>query len=146
MLASTYTPPRSNQAAPPVVGRVYRGQTAEADTRRFAHQFADEIIARLSGGLAGIASTQIAFVSARSGNKEIWAMDYDGANQHQLTTMRSLALTPRWSPDASRIAFGFRLATARQPAAGERDVMLSMLHKQQSRMADGLPGKFTIND
>src|SRR5262249_39052459 len=50
-------------------------------------------------------STQITFVSARSGNKEIWAMDYDGANQHQLTTLRSISLTPRWSPDASRIAF-----------------------------------------
>src|SRR5579862_3675038 len=94
-----------NVSAPPVVGRVYNGQPTEADARRFAHQFADEIIARLSGGLPGIASTQIAFVSGRSGNKEIWAMDYDGANQHQLTTMRSISLTPRWSPDASRIAF-----------------------------------------
>jgi TolB protein len=94
-----------NPAAPPVVGRVYRGQTTEADTRKFAHQFADEIIARLSGGLPGIASTQIAFVSQRSGNKEIWAMDYDGADQHQLTSLHSISLTPRWSPDASRIAF-----------------------------------------
>ncbi len=52
-----------------------------------------------------MASTQIAFVSTRSGNKEIWAMDYDGANQHQLTSLHSIALTPRWSPDADRIAF-----------------------------------------
>src|SRR4029077_3854929 len=94
-----------NQSAPPVVGRVYRGQASEADTRKFAHQFADEIIARLSGGLIGISSTQIAFVSTRSGNKEIWAMDYDGGNQHQITALRSISLTPRWPPDASRIAF-----------------------------------------
>ena len=39
----------------------------------------------LSGGLPGIAQTQIAYVSAKSGNKEIWVMDYDGANQHQVT-------------------------------------------------------------
>jgi len=32
-------------------------------------------------------------------------MDYDDANQRRLTTLRSIALTPRWSPDASRIAF-----------------------------------------
>ena len=32
-------------------------------------------------------------------------MDYDGANQHQLTSLHSISLTPRWSPDASRIAF-----------------------------------------
>jgi TolB protein len=90
---------------PPVIGKVYRGEATEAQVRTFAHQFADEIIGKLSGGLPGIASTQIAFVSNRSGNKEIWAMDYDGENQHQLTQMHSIALTPRWSPDASRIAF-----------------------------------------
>jgi TolB protein len=32
-------------------------------------------------------------------------MDYDGANEHQLTSLHSIALTPRWSPDADRIAF-----------------------------------------
>jgi TolB protein len=90
---------------PPEIGKVYRGPATDQQVRAFAHQFADEIVARLSGGLPGIASTQIAFVSARSGNKEIWVMDYDGANQRQLTSLHSIALTPRWSPDASRIAY-----------------------------------------
>lgn len=95
----------TNVSAPAVIGQVYRGQPTESQTRMYAHKFADEIIARLSGGLPGIASTQIVFVSGRSGNKELWAMDYDGANQHQLTSLHSIALTPRWSPDAERIAF-----------------------------------------
>jgi TolB protein len=90
---------------PPVIGKVYRGAATDAQVRTFAHQFADEIIGKLSGGLPGIASTQIAFVSNRSGNKEIWGMDYDGENQHQLTQIHTIALTPRWSPDATRIAF-----------------------------------------
>jgi TolB protein len=90
---------------PPVIGKVYRGEATESQVRTFAHQFADEIIGKLSGGLPGIASTQIAFVSNRSGNKEIWAMDYDGENQHPLTQLHTISLTPRWSPDASRIAF-----------------------------------------
>jgi TolB protein len=90
---------------PPVIGKVYRGEATEGQVRIFAHQFADEIISKLSGGLAGIASTQISFVSNRSGNKEIWAMDYDGENQRQLTQLHTISLTPRWSPDASRIAF-----------------------------------------
>jgi TolB protein len=92
----------SNQA---VIGKVYRGAPTDDQVRKFAHQFADEIIGRLSGGLPGIASTQIAFVSSRTGTKEIWVMDYDGANQHPLTSLHSISLTPRWSPDASRIAF-----------------------------------------
>jgi TolB protein len=89
----------------PVVGKVYRGTPTDAQVRKFAHQFADEIISRLSGGLPGVASTQIAFVSQRTGTKEIWVMDYDGANQHPLTNLRTISLTSRWSPDATRIAF-----------------------------------------
>jgi len=94
-----------NPSSQPVVGKVYRGAPTDLQVRKFAHQFADEIISKLSGGLPSVAQTQIAFVSARTGSKEIWVMDYDGANQRPLTSLRSIALTPRWSPDGSRIAF-----------------------------------------
>lgn len=94
-----------NPASPPAIQKIYRGAATDSDARRLAHQFADDIIAFLSGGQPGIAQTKIAYVSGRSGNKEIWFMDYDGANQQQLTHVKSIALTPRWSPDASRIAF-----------------------------------------
>lgn len=94
-----------NPASPPAIQKIYRGAATDSDARRLAHQFADDIIAFLSGGQPGIAQTKIAYVSGRSGNKEIWIMDYDGANQQQLTHVKSIALTPRWSPDASRIAF-----------------------------------------
>jgi TolB protein len=104
-----------------VVGKVYRGGPTDLQVRKFAHQFADEIISKLSGGLPGIASTQIAFVSSRSGSKEIWVMDYDGTNQHQLTSLKSISLTPRWSPDASRIAF-----TCFAPASGVISAQICM--------------------
>ena len=94
-----------NPASPPAIQKIYRGVATDSDARRLAHQFADDIIAFLSGGQPGIAQTKIAYVSGRSGNKEIWTMDYDGANQQQVTHLKSIALTPRWSPDASRIAF-----------------------------------------
>ncbi|HKV28676.1 MAG TPA: hypothetical protein VJN90_10435 [Candidatus Acidoferrales bacterium] len=93
------TPPLS------ILEKIYNSDATEAGARQLAHEFADDIISRLSGGLPGIAQTRIAFVSNRSGHKEIWEMDYDGANQHQLTHLGSMALTPRWSPDDSRIAF-----------------------------------------
>ncbi|HWF37773.1 MAG TPA: hypothetical protein VG322_04595 [Candidatus Acidoferrales bacterium] len=94
-----------NPTAPLALQKIYRGDANDKDARKLAHQFADDIIGVLSGGLPGIAQTQIAYVSNKSGNKEIWAMDYDGANQHELTNLRSISLTPRWSPDATRIAF-----------------------------------------
>ena len=94
-----------NPSGQAVIGKVYRGSPTDPEVRKFAHQFADEIISKLSGGLPGVASTQIAFVSSRTGTKEIWVMDYDGANQRPLTSLHTISLTPRWSPDASRIAF-----------------------------------------
>lgn len=94
-----------NPSAQAVVGKIYRGTPSDTQVRKFAHQFADEIISKLSGGLPSVAGTQIAYVSERGGSKEIWVMDYDGANQHPLTSLHSISLTPRWSPDASRIAF-----------------------------------------
>jgi TolB protein len=94
-----------NPSAPIALQKIYRGAATDADARRLAHQFADDIVSRLSGGLTGIAQTQIAYVSSKSGNKEIWAMDYDGSNQHQLTHLKSISLTPRWSPDATKVAF-----------------------------------------
>ncbi|HEV2298830.1 MAG TPA: hypothetical protein VGR72_09970 [Candidatus Acidoferrales bacterium] len=94
------------QASPlSVLEKIYNGDATEAGARKLAHEFADDIISRLSGGVAGIAQTKIAFVSNRTGHKEVWEMDYDGANQTQLTHLGSTALTPRWSPDDSRIAF-----------------------------------------
>src|ERR1700719_3133323 len=105
LLAAGFLSDVHNPTAPIALQKIYRGASSDADARRLAHQFADDIIGRLSGGLAGIAQTQIAYVSNKSGTKEVWAMDYDGGNQHQLTHLKSIALTPRWSPDASRIAF-----------------------------------------
>jgi TolB protein len=95
----------NNPSTQSVIGKIYRGAPTDEQVRKFAHQFADEIISKLSGGLPSIASTQIAFISSRTGSKEVWVMDYDGANQHPLTSLRTISLMPRWSPDASRIAF-----------------------------------------
>jgi TolB protein len=94
-----------NPTAPLALQKIYRAGATDNDARRLAHQFADDIIGVLSGGLPGIAETQIAYVGAKSGNKEIWVMDYDGANQHQVSQLKSISLTPRWSPDATKIAF-----------------------------------------
>lgn len=69
-----------------------------------AHNFADRILEELGFG-RGIARTQIAFVSDRSGNKEIWVMDYDGKNPHRVTAAGMMAITPSWSPIDDRIAY-----------------------------------------
>jgi TolB protein len=94
-----------NPATPQVLGKQYREKATEDNARLIAHRFANEIIFRLGGGIPGIAETRIYFVSDRSGHKEIWSMDYDGAGQKQLTRLGGIALSPRVSPDGTRVAF-----------------------------------------
>jgi len=94
-----------NTQSPQVLGKQYQDTASDAAARLMAHKFADEIIFRLGGGIPGIAETQIYFVSDRTGHKEIWAMDYDGSNQRQITHLGSISLSPRVSPDGSRVAF-----------------------------------------
>lgn len=118
-----------NPSTQAVVGKVYRGNPTDVQVRKFAHQFADEIVNKLSGGASSIASTQIAFISARAGNKELWIMDYDGSNQHALTSLGSISLTPRWSPDASRIAF-----TCFAPANGVISAQICMYSMDTNKL------------
>ncbi len=94
-----------NTASPQVLGKQYSDTATTQGARTIAHKFADEIIFRLGGGINGIAETQIFYVSSRGGHKEIWAMDYDGANQHAVTTLGTISLSPHVSPDGSRLAF-----------------------------------------
>ena len=51
------------------------------------------------------AQAQIAFVSHRDGNPEIYVMDADGGNQQNLTNNPSDDNSPSWSPDGERIVF-----------------------------------------
>ncbi len=95
----------SNAANPQVLGKQYNEAASQDMARTVAHRFADEIIARLGGGINGIAETKIYFISSRTGSKEVWVMDYDGANQHAITHLGSISISPRVSPDNARVAF-----------------------------------------
>jgi TolB protein len=85
-------------------GSLFPGTGEEAAARLVAHNFADRILRELGFG-RGIFHTQIAFVSDRSGSKEIYVMDYDGTNQHPITANGSISIAPSWSPVDDRIAY-----------------------------------------
>jgi len=94
-----------NTQNPQILVQQYSEAASQEMARTVAHRFADAIIARLGGGINGIAESKIYFVSSRTGTKEIWAMDYDGQNQHQVTHLGTVSISPRVSPDGSRLAF-----------------------------------------
>jgi len=96
-----------NLQYPQVLAKQYSEEASADSARQVAHRFADEIIYRLGGGVAGIAETKIYYVKILgAGVKEIWAMDYDGANQHAITHLGTISISPRVSPDNTRLAFG----------------------------------------
>jgi len=105
LVTTAYLYDVKNPSHPSVVAKRYVATLNEVSTRETAHRFANEIIQTLGGGIPGINLTRMAFVSKRTGHPEIWVMDYDGFNQHPITSYGSSSLTPRWSPDNTRLAF-----------------------------------------
>lgn len=85
-----------------ILAKRYRAKPSVA--RRMAHTFADEIIRNLTGR-SSVALTSIAFTSDRTGYKEIFLMDYDGANLRRLTGHKSTSMSAAWKPDRSGVAY-----------------------------------------
>ena len=81
---------------------------AAAEWRRAAHKCADLVYSRLSGE-SPFFDSKIAYI-AETGPKDarvkrLAIMDSDGANHRFITNGQSTALTPRYSPDYSKIAY-----------------------------------------
>ncbi len=79
-----------------------------ADWRRAAHKCADSIYGKLTGEMPFFDS-RIAYIAETGPKgrrvKRLAVMDSDGANHRFLTNGQFTALTPRWSPDYSKILY-----------------------------------------
>ncbi len=80
----------------------------EENWRRMAHILSNKIYERITGE-PGYFNSRIAYI-AESGPpdnriKRLSVMDQDGANQSFLTNGENLVLTPRFSPEGSKIAY-----------------------------------------
>jgi TolB protein len=69
-----------------------------------AHTLANDLV-QVFTGRQGPFLSRIAFISDRTGESEIWVMDWNGKNKKQLTKHNSLALAPSWSPDGKNLVF-----------------------------------------
>jgi TolB protein len=86
-----------------VLGKTYKASIS--DTRALAHTFANDIVKELTGQRGMFMSKIVTSRSTSPQTKEIFLMDWDGANQKQITTHRSIALSPTWSFDGKQIAY-----------------------------------------
>jgi TolB protein len=85
-------------------GSIVLQKSYSGGPRLAAHRFADDIVETVTGH-KGIASTRIAFASSRTGRKEIYTADYDGANVRQLTRDGTISVAPALAPDGSKLAY-----------------------------------------
>jgi len=72
--------------------------------RSAVHQVADAIVEKIAGK-KGIAQTHIAFISDKTGKKELYVMDYDGFNIKRFTSDHHIVGSPRFSHQGNRIAY-----------------------------------------
>jgi TolB protein len=84
-------------------GKVYTASLNESGAIQAGHRYAADILAQFGG--KSLVGTRIVFVSDRSGHKEIWVMNWDGSDQHQLTKYGSISTFPSASPDGRLVAF-----------------------------------------
>lgn len=84
------------------LGRRYKGPVSRHDL--MVKKFCDEVVEKLTGE-PGISLSKIAFVSDKTGQKEIYVSDVFGENVRQVTNHRHLAVSPRFSPDGKKLAY-----------------------------------------
>lgn len=95
-----------------VLGKRYSGGSDLLN--RMALKYLDEFLNWLTGRAGGL-DARIAYISTPAGTRgsTVRVMDTDGRHDSQLTTARSLYLSPAWSPDGRFLAYtGYR---ARNP-------------------------------
>ena len=86
----------------------FRTVTTPENWRRMAHTISDSIYKRLTGE-EGYFDSRIVYISETGGKvdrvKKLAIMDQDGANHGYLLGGDSLVLTPRFAPNAQKIAY-----------------------------------------
>ncbi len=85
-----------------LIGKRYQGK--KSFMRKIMHRFADEVMEQLTGK-RGVAETRLAFLTRTRDGKEMYAVDFDGANVQKLTDEKSVILSPDWSPDGRFIVY-----------------------------------------
>jgi TolB protein len=115
-------------AATPVASEVVTGTTA----RQALLRAADVAVAKTNGAnLRGFFTARLAFVSQRSGKGDIYVSDLYLGEARRVTQDNALTLSPRWSPDGSRIVYTSFFKTGApdifllDPGSGRRDTFAS---------------------
>jgi TolB protein len=90
-------------ASADLIHKLYFGTLDDDGAKKIARDFAADILQQF--GVKSLSGSKIFFVSDRTGNKEIWSMDYDGSNQKPMTNYHTISKEPVVSADGRMFAF-----------------------------------------
>lgn len=107
-----YNLSQATPASAQLLAKTYFGSLDQDGARKVAREFAADILQQF--GAKSLAGSKIYFVSDRTGNKEIWSMDYDGTNQRQLTRYNTISSMPAVSADGKLFGFTTYPVTVRE--------------------------------
>lgn len=79
-------------------------ETFPGSWRDATHKLADAILDK-AAGVQGFLTNKAAFVSSQTGEKEIYVMDVDGGEVHQLSNDKVSSLGPKLSTDGTKLAY-----------------------------------------
>jgi len=82
--------------------KAYRVDAGERS--RLGKAIADDVVGAFTG-VPGVSDTEMAFVSDRTGAKEIHVMEADGTNVRRATSHKTINTFPNWSPDGQTIVY-----------------------------------------
>ena len=108
-----------------------QGTLTKSNVRIEGHSIAHDIYVRMTGKRQSIFKSKILFVSDRVGRqrknpvKELYIMDFDGANKRRLTYHQGLVISPAISPDGTKVLYS--LIKKRNRRQGKRNVNLYLL-------------------
>lgn len=89
------------------------------DQQTLGHTLANEVVEALTG-LPGIFLTKIAMACDRTGKKEVYIMNFDGSAVKQITSHRSNAFAPAWSPDGTKLAYSLYTRHHKKKESGQK--------------------------
>lgn len=75
------------------------------DIRGVGHKFCNDVIEKLTGKKGFFLSKMVTSRVTGRGAKEIYVMDWDGANARAITHKQTIAMSPSWSPDGRYVAY-----------------------------------------
>lgn len=113
------------------------------DLRSVGHTFCNDVIEKLTGKKAFFLTKFVVSRSTAKGSSEIFMMDWDGANQRQITNARTIAVSPSWSPNGQFIAYSL-FNFHQKLKARNADLYLYDLKSQKGTIISAVTGLNTM--